>query len=311
MVFSRVSKFIRGGTSIIMPTTRFLLISFITLLFCFNTASGKSPVWKISKNDNYFFLAGTIHLLSEGDYPLPQAFETAFSSADELFFETDIESMKSPENQIKLIPVFMFSDSRTLLSELSPTVYSQLESFLAVRKIPIETFNKFTPAGVSLTLTIIELQRLGVVDAAGASNGVDEYYFKRGVAADKKVGALESIDDQLSFLQKMNEEDSDQIIKSSLRDLAKMESVWKQMLTAWRVGDLTALEELGVKPMQEFPRLFQLLLVQRNNNWLKKIKPMMDTPEIEFILVGAMHMVGNDGLLQQLRLGGYQVEQLN
>ena len=219
--------------------------------------------------------------------------------------------MKSPENQMKLVPVFIFSDSRTLRSELSPTVYSQLESFLAVRKIPIETFKKFTPAGISLTLTIMELQRLGVVDAAGASNGVDEYYFKRGAAADKKVGALESIDDQLSFLQKMNEEDSDQIIKSSLRDLAKMESIWKLMLTAWRVGDLTALEELGVKPMQEFPRLFQLLLVQRNNNWLKKIKPMMDTPEIEFILVGAMHMVGNDGLLQQLRLGGYQVEQLN
>ena len=73
-----------------MPTTRILLTSFITLLFCFNTASGKSPVWKISKNDNYFFLGGTIHLLSEGDYPLPKAFEIAFSSADELFFETDM-----------------------------------------------------------------------------------------------------------------------------------------------------------------------------------------------------------------------------
>lgn len=294
-----------------MQLTRSLLILFATLMFSLNSVLAKSPVWKISNDDNYLFLGGTIHLLSEEDYPLPQAFEIAFSSADELFFETDIESMKLPQNQMKLIPVFMFSDSRTLRGELSSSVYSQLESFLAGRGIPIANFNKFTPAGISLTLTILELQRLGAVDASGVANGVDQYYSKRGAAADKKMGSLESIDDQISFLQRMNEEDSDQIVKSSLRDLAKMESLWKQMLTAWRTGDLQALEELGVKPMQEFPRLFKFLIVQRNDNWLKKIKPMMDTPEIEFVLVGAMHMVGSDGLLEQLRMSGFQVEQLN
>ena len=288
--------------------TRALIAFALILPFSLPTLA-KAPVWKVSKGDDYFYLGGTIHLLAEDDYPLPVAFDAAFAAADILYFETDMQAMSSPSAQAKMLPIFMFADERTLRGELSAEVYAELELFLAERQIPIANFAKFTPAGISLTLTAIELQRMGVMEANGESHGVDDHYTKRGIAAQKQIDALETLDEQIAFMMSMNDEDSDQIVKSTLRDLHNLESDWEKLLAAWRTGDLAALQKLGIEPMQEFPKLFQLLLVQRNTNWLKKMEPMITTPEIEFILVGALHMVGQDGLLNRLQLAGYQIEQ--
>lgn len=47
-------------------------------------------------------------------------------------------------------------------------------------------------------------------------------------------------------------------------------------------------------------------MVSRNSNWLPEIKKMLATPEVEFILVGAAHLAGDDGLLSQLKSSGCQ-----
>jgi uncharacterized protein YbaP (TraB family) len=59
---------------------------------------------------------------------------------------------------------------------------------------------------------------------------------------------------------------------------------------------------------KDYPELYQQVLVERNNNWLPQIEAFLKTPETELILVGALHLAGNDGLLAQLRQRGYKVE---
>jgi uncharacterized protein YbaP (TraB family) len=59
--------------------------------------------------------------------------------------------------------------------------------------------------------------------------------------------------------------------------------------------------------MKDYPKVYQSLLVERNNNWLPKIERLIKQPEEKFILVGALHLIGEDGLLQQLKNRGYQV----
>jgi uncharacterized protein YbaP (TraB family) len=283
----------------------------LMLLMNSSQASAKAPVWKVSRGDDYLYLGGTIHVLSKKDYPLPKAFDVAFNSADELIFEIDERSLNSPSAQALFSPLLTYDDARTLESELSPSVYLLLRQFLEQRHLGIDAFNNFTPAGISLTLTMMELHRLGIIDPSGESPGVDSYYSKRGLAVGKQIAALETLQDQISFLMSLNNEDSDQIIRSNLRDLENLQSMWKDLLEAWRSGDLQQLEEIGIKPLLEFPRVLQVLLIQRNNNWLKKIKPMLASKEIEFVLVGALHMGGEFGLIRQLTDAGYTVEQLD
>ncbi len=70
------------------------------------------------------------------------------------------------------------------------------------------------------------------------------------------------------------------------------------------------LEEVGINPyLEQFPETMDMLLGDRNRNWLPGIEAMLVTAEVELILVGALHLAGEQGLLAQLRKRGYKLEQ--
>ena len=80
---------------------------------------------------------------------------------------------------------------------------------------------------------------------------------------------------------------------------------------AWRDGDLKALAESGLKDMQtDYPKIFESLIRSRNENWLKHINKLIQTPETEALYVGALHLAGDVGLVARLKEMGYTVEQL-
>jgi len=278
-----------------------LLLAFASPSLC------KAPVWKVSKDDNYLYIGGTIHVLSKDDYPLPNAFESAFNDTARLVFETDIAALSLPENQIKLSAALQFQDSRTLKTELNPETYTRLTNYLSNRNIPIENFTKYTPGGMSIVLTALELQVLEITAA-----GVDEHFSSRADHAFKQTGFLESIDEQLGFIEEFSTLDPNKLVNSSLSDLENLKTEWQKLLDSWRHGDVDTLDEIALEEMQnEFPKLYQFILVERNTRWLEKIKLMLSTQEIEFILVGALHLAGTDSVLIQLADLGYTIEQLD
>ena len=288
---------------------RLFIISIFTILIaCSAPLSAKGPVWKVSKGGQTLYLGGTIHLLSPDDYPLPEEFEEAYSKADTLVFETDMSAMKDPATQLKLLQVMMFQDDRTLGGELSAETLADLESHFSKRGMQTSTFNKFTPAGVSLTLTVLELQLLGL----GVAGGVDEFYSLRGMNDSKAIEALETVDQQISFIDSLNDADGDEMINSTLRDVADLSTMWKSLLDAWRNGDLTSLESIALQPMEkEFPDMAKMLLEARNNNWMQELPKMLQDNDVEFVLVGSLHLVGENGLLAMLSKAGYKVDQLD
>ena len=84
------------------------------------------------------------------------------------------------------------------------------------------------------------------------------------------------------------------------------------MYQAWRSGDLEWLEQNIAMPMRnDFPTAYQTLLVKRNNAWMGKIEAMAASDQTEFVVVGALHLAGADGLLEQLAARGYRVTQLH
>jgi uncharacterized protein YbaP (TraB family) len=120
---------------------------------------------------------------------------------------------------------------------------------------------------------------------------------------------METIEQQMSFFSKIGRGNEDQLIMYTLRDLEEMPKLMDQMKKTWRSGDRAKYRELMLEPfVKDYPQTYQALLVERNNNWMPKIEALFDTPEIELVLVGALHMIGKDGLLQQLEGKGYNVE---
>jgi len=291
-----------------MRTLYFFCLSIATSLVISSSCFAKSPVWKASKGDDFIYLGGTIHLLSERDYPLPEAFQTAYSRTDNVVLEVDVQGMEAPELQQKLLNAISYQDHRALSNVLDREVYSQLDELLQARNLPIAVFDKFTPAGAIMSITQFELQRLGLV----GEEGVDLHFAKRASQDGKVALHLETVDEQLSFIQSMNQLEPNAVIKSGIEEIESIKEVWKDLLSAWRSGDLAKLEELGIDEMQEqFPNLYQTMLANRNRAWLKDIDRLMNNQEKEFILVGALHMAGEDGLIAELKSMGFKVEQLD
>ncbi len=277
----------------------FVVISF-TLV---HTVHANTSLWQISKNNQYLLLGGTIHLMSEEDYPLPAAYEAAYEAADILVLETDLDAAEQPDFKKTLIRNMRYEDGKTLRDVLTPGVFSQLASYLSSHRIPIERLEHFKPGMVAVTVTMVEMQRLGM-----AGTGVDAF-FNMKAAQDKKTRLyLETPEQQIQYLARMGENKENELIRYTLEDLGQVPSFLTPMKHAWRNGDAGSLEAIALTPWKnDFPGTYKNLLLKRNKAWYPQIRKMLKSEPVELVLVGALHLVGKDGILAQLQRHGYDV----
>ena len=263
-----------------------------------------APVWKIVKGDHHLFIGGTIHILTPADYPLPAAFEEAYGEASRIVFEADIQEMQTAEFQQSMLSRTTYPEGRDLTMFLDDATREDLAEFLSARGIPMENILRFKPGMVSITLTLIELQRLGL-----SGTGVDEFFSLKALEDQKAIGGLETADEQLSFLVSMGEGQEDELIAYTLSQIEELPTLMQAMKDAWRAGDRQKLEEVALKPLKnDFPKVYEQFVVERNDAWMPRIEAMLETQAVEFVLVGALHLVGDEGLLTQLEERGYAVK---
>jgi uncharacterized protein YbaP (TraB family) len=289
---------------LVNPLSRYLCVLLVASTGI--TAFADSSVWVATSGDNKVYLGGTVHLLRPTDYPLPEEFEQAYIDSQRLFFETDISSMNDISVQTSMLQQLMYSDARTLNSVLSTEAYEALSSHLNTVGMPIVMMEKFKPGLVVSTLQVIEFQKLGFTP-----QGVDAYFNNRALGDAKPVGELETVQAQIDYIANMGEGNESEFIMLSLSDMQEIATTMDDLISAWRTGNNNELAELFVDDMKaESEELYDSLLVERNLNWLPIIEQMFSQDGNEFVLVGAAHLVGDDGLLSMLQAKGYQVEKL-
>ncbi|GAB7027893.1 TraB/GumN family protein [Geotalea toluenoxydans] len=283
------------------------LVLGILLSFSVSTgASAESSVWKAQRDNSTIYLGGTCHVLRESDYPLPPEFEKAYKASETVVFETDIAKLQDPSMQQQLLVKAMYTDGSTVDKHLSPKVYGQLSSFCETNGIPIKAFSQFKPAMIMLTLTVIELKKLGATE-----EGVDQFFHSLANRDKKPVEGLETVEEQIEYITTMADGSEDDFVLHSLKDMKTMEEQFGNLAAAWRKGDGRKLDELMVNDLKSRqPQLYKRLITDRNRNWLPMIDAYLKTPRTEFILVGVGHLVGPEGIIEALKKKGYKVEKL-
>lgn len=283
---------------------RFLVV--FLALFLSLSASAETSLWKVTKAEEEIYLAGTIHVLAPSDLPFPQAFDKAYSASEIVVLETDMSEMLNPNFQARLMAHFSYNDGRLLTQMISPELYSELQQYLHERGLIPHIFIGMKPAGVMLTMLGIEFQRLGI-----SEDGADTVYYQRAITDGKTTLGLESIEDHIGFIAELGEGNEERYLRQTLEDMKETESMMREMVLYWKTGDAAGLEKIVVTQMKtDYPKVYQSLLVERNKRWLPQIKTMLTTPEVEFVLVGAAHLIGPDGILKELKQQGYSVEQM-
>lgn len=282
-------------------------VSFILFILVFaaaHAASAGAPVWKVVKGEHQLFIGGTLHVLSKSDYPLPVAFENAYRQSAIVVFEADMQKLQSAEFQQLLQSRVVYTDGRNLKTVLGKATYQALEQHMTSRGLPIANFQPLKPGMLAITLTLLELQRLGLT-----GTGVDEFFSLKAANDRKTTGQLETAEEQLAFLSSFGDGREDDLIFHTLRDIKRLPEIMASLKTAWRQGNRDKITEIAIAPIKnDFPKVYHQLLVQRNRDWIPKIETMLTTKEVEFILVGAAHLVGEDGLLKQLAARGYSIQ---
>jgi uncharacterized protein YbaP (TraB family) len=208
--------------------------------------------------------------------------------------------------QARMLQKLTYDDARTLKTVLSEEAYRALSEHLMAVGMPIMMMEKFKPGLIVSTLQLLEFQRMGFTP-----QGVDVHFSNRALGDAKAVGELESIDAQIDYIANMGEGNESEFILLSLGDLQEIATSMEDLILAWRNGDMDMLESLFVEEMRvESEELYNSLLLERNNNWLPVIEQLFQEDGNEFVLVGAAHLVGKDGLLKLLEDRGYRVEKL-
>jgi uncharacterized protein len=285
--------------------TRLILSITLVMLLC-TWASAESMVWKAQKGNSVIYLGGTFHILRESDFPLPPEFEKAYKASEVVVFETEIDKFKDPATQQKLMAKATYADGSTIEKHLSPKTYRELSEYCVTNGIPLQQLARFKPSMLITTLTFVELMKLGVTQ-----HGVDEFFYEKAKEDGKAVKGLETVDEQIDYVVSMADGDEDGFVRYSIRDMGKLKPLFEEFETAWRKGDADKLDRLlNVELKAEQPKLYDRLMVGRTRKWLPLIDAPQKPPRTQFILVGAGHLVGPDGLVEELRKKGYKVEKL-
>ena len=139
--------------------------------------------------------------------------------------------------------------------------------------------------------------------------GIDRHFFDRAKDSGMKRQALETMAFQLDQFDTLSPKLQEELLKSTMEDLDTEVSGVKDMAQAWTFGNVAAIEKLTLASLQEAPELYQRLLVERNLNWIPHVEACIKNNSGCFIVVGAAHLVGPDGLPTLLAKKGYKVTQ--
>jgi uncharacterized protein len=268
--------------------------------------TGKHFLWRVSKGDAVIYVAGSIHVLRKSDYPLPQVMESTFKASAGLVEEIDLTHFDPESAQLQMMQMGGYPQGHSLKTDLPPGLYGQVTTLAKEQKVDMEMLDPMRPWLASIVLLDNQL----VHDGFDPSTGVDIHFADEAEAAHKPVLGLESATFQLGMLAKLPEKAQEAMLLQSLSDAGDTDQQMAAMMDAWHRGDTALLAKEQQQEFGPYPDIYQAILVQRNRNWVPELEKLAGSGKQYFVVVGALHLVGPDGVLASLEKDGYKIEQL-
>ena len=278
------------------------------LLFSTQLAAqtGKNFLWKIEGEGGAIaYLLGSLHVLTPEWYPLSGAINQAFADSKTLVEEVDLDETNDPMLMMAALSKAMLTDGKTLDRIVAPDVYAEVKRRAEQSGLPMLALQRMKPWLVAITLMAPTLQAAGFKPELG----VDRHFFDRAKASGMKRQALETIAYQLDRFDQLSPKLQEDLLKTTMEDLDTEVTGVQEMAKSWSSGNVAAMEKLTLAALKEAPELYNRLLVERNTNWIPHVETCLKDKAGCFVVVGAAHLVGPDGLPVLLAKKGYKVTQ--
>ncbi len=279
-------------------------ISLCLLLLLPAAVIAHPALWVVKDADTTIYLFGTVHLMpSDASWHDP-TLDRALADSRTLYIELTDDD---PANMTAMVLRYGMDATHPLSSQLSQSEAHRLDLLANKLGVPggMQTLNVMRPWLAALTLAVTPLLKAGL----DPKHGVDKQLKAQMSAAGKPVLGLETAEQQIRFFADMPRMIELALLRSTMRDADKGTFRLTELIDAWKAGDVDAIARIGNDDMRlHEPKLYQRLLVQRNQVWATKIAAMLQQPGTVFIAVGAAHLAGPDSVQVQLRKLGISAQ---
>lgn len=268
-------------------------------------AGAQLPAWRAQHPQlpGTLLLLGSIHLLSAADHPLPGTVDSIYEQADTVIFEIDLDDIEPTEIQTRLMAAAMLDGGATLADVVSPQLYRQTAQVAEELGMDVQLFARFEPWFVATMLLSVGLGQQGYQPQFG----IEQYLLGKSLRDGKEVLGVESLQTQVGVFDLLSRHDQSAFLEQTLTELRRDDTSMQHMVAAWRNGELDDLQDELIGEFEQFPGLYERLVVGRNTAWTAALEDLARRDEVFAVVVGALHLVGSDSVVAQLRRRGYTI----
>ena len=266
-------------------------------------------LWKVTgPGDSRVYLLGSFHLLRAQDYPLAADVDQAFAASKRVVFELSPQDMQSPQLTQKMLQAAVRTDGTELKRDLDPATWTKLQAYATANNLPLAQLQGMKPWFVGLTITLGQFTKMGL----DPNLGLDRHFMQRAAAAGKPTSGLEDIDTQVGVLSGMSAAEQQQMVAEALDQADKADAEGRKLHDAWRRGDDKLLwTSMAAQMRGQYPQLYKRINTDRNDAWVPKLQQYLQAGQGgTLVVVGTLHLLGDDGVVEKLKAKGFTVERV-
>lgn len=270
-------------------------------------ADARSTVWSVRGAHNTVYLFGSIHVLRSGDGGLPAAAERAYEDAEQLVMEIDLDDPALADPGVmagKMQAAALLPPEETLRQVLGAD-YAAINARAQQSGIDLALLDRHAPWFVATMLLQVELANRGFRPELG----IEQQIARRAIEDGKPLLGLETAEQQFALLAGLPMSEQRRFLLMTLEEIALIDEQMDSLLAAWRSGDAEALGNALAAGFDAFPDLYRPLSEDRNRAWLDDLVALLDDRDDYLVVVGALHLVGRNSVVDLLRQRGYAVTQ--
>ena len=272
-----------------------------------DSAGHPVTLWMAEGTSNHVYLLGSVHLLREEDHPLPRVIDEAYDEAETLYMELDMDDLDPLLMQATINRLGMLEEGTSLRDVMGEELYAEAMAVAVELEIPLEMLERTEPWFAAITVEQLALARIGF----NPSYGVEMHLLRKASRDGKTILGFESVEQQLAYLDGLSLDAQLALFMQTLTESAAIREVMDDLILAWRSGDIDFLEQTLLDDVSGYPELYDTIVVNRNRLWVDTIDGLLEQGEDYLVVVGALHLVGEDGVPQLLRQRGVRITQMH
>lgn len=250
-------------------------------------------LWKIEGSETH--ILGSVHFTNLDPLRLPTSVVEAFRTSSHIVFEADLST--PPDSAPLLLP-----NGTTLKDCVTDVTYAKARSHWLRLGLPVDNLPRFKPGAAALILHLNQAARNGYV----IERGIDRVLWDRAVQDAKRRGTLETVEAQTHALTSSPIAEQASMLEYFVNGDLGFASL-SSRVRAWMHGNIVPFDTALTERRRRWPEMFEILIDQRNRNWVPTIVQMAGDRKPRLIVVGALHAVGPVGLPRLLSEHGLRL----